>query len=74
MADRQASIIASSFGLMIAASSPASMAMAKKVEEMSGRGEAEGDVADPEHRVEPRALLDQPDRRQGLQLPASARR
>ena len=37
MADRQASIIASSLGLMIAASSPASMAMAKKAEEISGR-------------------------------------
>ena len=37
MADRQASIIASSLGLMMAASSPASIAMAKKADEISGR-------------------------------------
>ena len=70
MADRQAAIIASSLGLTMAALSPASMAMAKKVEEISGRrGKAEGDVAHPQHRVQPEPLLDQADRLQGLQRP-----
>ena len=70
MAARKALIIASSLGLIIAASRPASMAMAKKARRnQRPAGEAEGDIAHPQHRIQTEPLLHQPDRREGLHGP-----
>ena len=70
MAERNAAIIGASLGLMMAASSPAAIAIVKNVDEISGLdGRPKDMLLTPRTVLTPSLLFDQPDRPHGLERP-----